>query len=425
MGRIFWKLFVAIFLATLLGLLGTATYFSLSDQDINKAYSETKAALLLDAAEAVATNSGIDPALAVARNWNGAEDPPHLTVLDSQGKSLTSPLFSTEGTHKSVVTPDGKHYVLAVDVKASNKGLLRPALAVPLISGTLFGFIVSVFLAWYFTRPIRYLRWALKEVSLGKFDTRVSQLIGTRRDEIADLGHDVDLMTAHLEQLISSRQRLFHDISHELRSPLARIQVAIGLLRQNPARAESMVDRIDREVERLNYLVEQILTLARLTAKADFKADDNVDVIELLASIVDDACFEAESKNRSVRLTAGGAFISRVNGEVLCRAFENIIRNAVKYTKAGTSVDVHAALSDTGDALHISVTDHGPGIPQEEAEKIFEPFCRLDTEQPSAGFGLGLAIARKAIEIHHGQISIENIQDGGLCVKITLPEKMV
>lgn len=421
MGRIFWKLFAAIFLAATLGLLGAVVFYFLSDQDMGELFTESKAAVFLDASEAIVKNAGVNPALIVVNNWNQFKESPHITILDYQGKSLTSQLFSTGGTHRNVVTSDGKAYILATDVKASHRNLLRPSIYVPMISGALFGFIVSAFLAWYFTLPIRHLRWALEQVSKGKFETRVGRLMGTRRDEIADLGRDVDLMTAQIEQLVASRQRLFHDISHELRSPLARLQVASGLLRQNRSDAEQTLDRIDHEIERLNNLVEQILTLARLSSQTDFVTNDKVDVIELLSSIVDDAAFEAEARNRRVHLTAEGSFVSKVNGEMLCRAFENIIRNAVKYTKAETTVDVRAKYLTEQNSLQVSVEDRGVGVPPEMLSKIFEPFWRSDVNQSTIGFGLGLAIAKKTVEAHRGKIFAENLQGGGLCITIIVP----
>ena len=259
-------------------------------------------------------------------------------------------------------------------------------------------------------------------MSLGKFETRVGKLMGSRKDEITDLANDVDLMAARLQQLVESKQRLLHDISHELRSPLARVQVAIGLLRQNPAKTDSMLKRIEQETERLNDLVEQILTLARLTSEADLSANETVDIIELLAAIADDAAFEANSTDRQVNLNAKGSFISRVNGEILCRAFENIIRNAVKYTKRNTSVDITADVSQDGKELQIIIEDHGPGMSDSMLVKMFEPFWRNETDQSSIGFGLGLAIARRAIELHKGRISVESAPQKGLRFEITLPQ---
>lgn len=299
--------------------------------------------------------------------------------------------------------------------------LKKPSPTIPIISGAVVSFFFSAFLAWYLSRPIHHLRRALHEVAQGNFDIRVRSHIGMRRDEIADLGRDFDSMAAQLQQLEEARQRLLHDVSHELRSPLTRMQVAIGLLRQNPAKAETMLERIDREAERLNAMVEELLTLARLEVGSDAIARERVDLIELLAAIVEDAAFEAESCGRAVHLASEGQFISMVSGEVLCRAFENIIRNAVKFTAEGTAVEVRAAPSADGSRLGVSVEDRGPGVPVAMLDRIFDPFVRVETGHSASGFGLGLAIARRAIESHGGQIQAEIAPHGGLRVSITLP----
>ncbi len=422
-GRIFWKLFAAVFAATILALIGTAAYFSVSDQSIEQSFKSARASVIVKTAHDIIAKQGVAALFSTVEEWNNTPQFPRITVLDAQGKSLTSPLFSTAGVQTSVTAPNGDKYVIASDTRVmSEKDTVHPTVAAPLLSGAFFGLMVSAFLALYFTRPLRHLSWALKEVSLGKFETRVGKLMGSRKDEITDLANDVDIMAARLQQLVESKQRLLHDISHELRSPLARAQVAIGLLRQNPAKTDQMLDRIEQETERLNDLVEQILTLARLTSDADLSVNETVDVIELLTAIADDAAFEANSTNKQVNLTAKGTFISRVNGEVLCRAFENIIRNAIKYTKPNTSVDITADVVQDGKELQIVIEDHGPGMPESMLVKMFEPFWRNETDQPSVGFGLGLAIARRAIELHKGRISVENTPQKGLRFKITLPQ---
>lgn len=289
------------------------------------------------------------------------------------------------------------------------------------ILATLLGCLAaSALLAWYFTKPIRHLRWALGEIAEGRFDTRVQQLMDGRRDEVADLGRDVDLMAHKLDQLVTTQRRLLHDVSHELRSPLARLQAAVGLARQDPARAEATLDRIDRETARLDSLVGQLLTLARLDAGTGSEAVVQLDVVELLADIARDAQFEARAVDRDLRFSGEMAFVIDGREELLHRAFENVLRNAVKYTAPGTTVEVVAGCSSSGH-LHVSVCDHGPGVPPGELENIFEPFHRCPGAAQD-GFGLGLAIARRAIEAHGGTIRAENRPQGGLCIEIELPK---
>jgi len=291
--------------------------------------------------------------------------------------------------------------------------------APPLVIGGLASLVTSLVLAWYLSRPLRHLRWGLHRMAEGRFDTRVQPLIGSRRDEIADLAHDIDRMASQLQQLIDSRRQLLHDISHELRSPLTRMQAAIGLLRQDPSQTAALLVRIERESERLDALIEEMLTLHRLAAASGL-AHERVDVIELLQAIAEDAEFEASATGRSVRIDAPGCFVAEVNGELVCRAFENVVRNALKFSPPGTAVEVQARVNGDGSELVTTVRDRGPGVPPEMLEAIFEPFIRVEGSESTRGVGLGLAIARRAMLVHGGQISAALRPGGGLEVTLRL-----
>lgn len=292
---------------------------------------------------------------------------------------------------------------------------------VPLISAMAAILIIGPALAWYLSRPLRHLRWALRRAAEGRFDTRVQPLMDGRRDEIADLAQEFDSMASQIQQMTESRQVLLHDISHELRSPLSRLQAAIGLLRQDPSTAEAMVDRIQRESERLDVLIEELLTLHRLEAPGGL-ARERVDVVELLHAIADDADFEARALHeRQVRIDAPGQFVVQVNGELLYRAFENVIRNAVKYTAPGTAVEIHASVLPESRQLVTTVRDRGPGVPEAMLRKIFEPFTRVEGGESVRGAGLGLAIALRAMQLHGGRIEASARDGGGLVVTLWLP----
>jgi two-component system, OmpR family, sensor kinase len=295
-----------------------------------------------------------------------------------------------------------------------------PPPLLPIIAALVGSLAASVLLAWYFSKPVRNLRWALGAIAEGKLDTRVQPLMGGRRDEIADLGRDFDQMAQKLYQLIESQRRLLHDVSHELRSPLARLQAAVGLARQDPAKVAATFDRIEREIARLDKLVGELLTLSRLEAGTGGDAKARVDVIEMVAAIADDARFEARANGRDLNLVASGEFVIDGRPELLHRAFENVLRNAVKFTRAGTTVKVTAEPSLPG-RLRVGVCDQGPGVPTNELEAIFEPFHRCAGSAAAGGFGLGLAIARRAIEAHGGTIRAANRAEGGLCIEIVLP----
>jgi signal transduction histidine kinase len=290
----------------------------------------------------------------------------------------------------------------------------------PLVIAVLASLVFGSFLAWYLSRPLEHLRWGLQRMAEGQLGTRVEPLMKGRRDEIADLAHDIDGMAAQLQAMIAARDRLLHDISHELRSPLSRIQAAIGLLRQGSAPADAMVDRVERETERLDALIDEMLTLHRLTAAAPV-ARSAVDVVEILHDIAADADFEARAKNRSVRIATPEHFVAHVDGDLVYRAFENVIRNAVKHTAEGSTVDVRARLGCDGGQLEVVVSDCGPGVPPNMLEAIFEPFVRIDQHDTGRGAGLGLAIARSAVLAHGGTIGASLADNGGLRIRIALP----
>jgi signal transduction histidine kinase len=290
---------------------------------------------------------------------------------------------------------------------------------VPLVMGAAATLVTSLLLAWYLSRPLRHLRWGLHRMAEGRFDTRVQPLIGSRRDEIADLAHDIDGMAAQLQQLIDSRRQLLHDISHELRSPLTRLQAAIGLARQDSSQTSVMLGRIQRESERLDALIEEMLTLHRLAGGSGL-VHERVDVIELLQAIAEDCEFEARASGRAMRIDAPGRFVAEVNGELVCRAFENVVRNALKFSPPGETVEVEARTSGDGTELLITVRDRGPGVPPDMLEAIFEPFIRVEGSESVRGTGLGLAIARRAMLVHGGRISAALRPGGGLEVMLRL-----
>lgn len=294
------------------------------------------------------------------------------------------------------------------------------------LSGLIVSFISSFLLAWHFSKPVRLLRKAFKSIAQGDLNTRISPEIGWRRDEIADLGNDFDHMASQLQNLMASQRRLLHDVSHELRSPLARLQVSIGLARQQPEQTQQTLDRIEHESERLDKLVGEVLTLSRLEAGVAPSTDEYVDVLELLDTVVDDARFEASALSRSVVLHSSddNSLIIPAHGELLYRALENVVRNAIHHTPPETTVTVTAYQNKLTNTLHISVDDQGKGVPPEEIELIFEPFQRSSKGMNDRhGYGLGLAIARRAIDSHSGSIRASNRAEDGLRISIELPLK--
>jgi two-component system sensor histidine kinase CpxA len=281
-------------------------------------------------------------------------------------------------------------------------------------------------LSRYLTTPLLKLRTTTNELAEGNLGARVANKLTKRRDEVGQLGGDFNVMAERLESMVKAQQRLLGDISHELRSPLARLGVALGLARQRSgAEANGALDRIERESDNLNEMIKQLLELTRLESGTDGRKRSEVDLAALVHDVAEDADFEARSVNRSVRVVATEA--CSINGveELLRSAVENVVRNAVRFTPEGTAVEV-ALRRQNGYVDHfavISVRDRGKGVPDDALEKIFRPFYRAEDardRQSGGGTGLGLAITERAVRMHGGSVEAKNADDGGLSVEMRL-----
>ncbi len=460
-GRLFWKFFFAFWLALLLagGGVGTAVWWHhqserelLAGDEGSLLLTGPRVTVVLSAAAAVLVRGGE----AALRDFleDLAKDglSPRLFAVDPVGKELlgrrVDPAIAAQARDWAMSDDlrrdvrllrggEGKDWVLFVPAKSIDPGMafhpspgeLRPPFGRrgplppnpwwPILAGLVASILFSALLAWYLSKPIRSLRWALGAVAEGRLEVRVRPLLGSRRDEIANLAEDFDRMAQQVQALISSQRRLLHDVSHELRSPLARLQAAIGLVRQDPACLEVTLGRIEREAVRLDELVGQLLTLARLDSGRSDVPCECVDLIDLASAIADDARFEAQALGREVSFEGQGDAEAMVWGELVQRAFENVIRNAVKYTVDGSCVEVRAVRE--GESFVLCVEDRGPGVPVADLEAMFDPFYRGGNARGAGGFGLGLAIARRAVIAHGGTIGAPNRDGGGLLMEIRLP----
>jgi len=281
---------------------------------------------------------------------------------------------------------------------------------------------LSLWLAHYLSAPVGALRRATLRLSAGDLSARVGGPVNRRRDEIGQLASDFDAMAGRLENLVGSQRRLLRDVSHELRSPLARLTVALQLARDREgARAAEALDRIERETGRLDDLIGQLLLLERLEARAPDTEKMDFDLSALLNEVVDDASFEASATQRAVEFEAESKCPMRGYPALVRSALDNVLRNAVRHTDEKTAVEVSIDCREEG--AEIAIRDHGPGVPEEHLETLFEPFSRVADarERTTGGAGLGLAIARRAIEVHDGTVTARNQPDGGLEVVLTLP----
>ncbi len=321
---------------------------------------------------------------------------------------------------KMVIDATGKKYIFIARFRAPGQ---RPPLFPPsrIFAIVLTAGLVCYLLALYLTSPVKKLQSTVQAFAEGNLDARVSPELGNRGDELAELGREFDRMAERIANLISSQKRLLADISHELRSPLARLTVALELARKNSnPKADQALDRIEQESERVNQLVGQLLKLTRLESGAEEVPPETVSLEELVQQVIEDADFEAHALNKSVKATRLEQCRVAGSVELLRSAVENVIRNAVRYTPEGSAVEV--ALQWRLDTAVLTVRDHGPGVPEAELAHIFEPFYRVSEarERTSGGVGLGLSIAERTVKLHGGSIRAENAPDG-LLVTLELP----
>ena len=301
------------------------------------------------------------------------------------------------------------------------KMIARSFLPVLLVGG-----LFCYWLAKYLSKPIVQLRGATQQLSAGNLGARVDQKLLKRRDELGYLGRDFNVMAGRIESLMEAQRRLLADISHELRSPLARQGVALGLARRSAGpEATPALDRIEREAGRLNEMIGQLLALSRVESGAERSDSEEIDLAALVQEVSEDADFEARGRERSVRIVRSERLKTKGVFELIRSAIENVVRNAVRYTEAGTQVEI-ALTSEGADRelfAVIRVRDHGQGVPEVSIKEIFRPFYRVedDRDRKTGGTGLGLSIAARAVRLHQGTIKAENADDGGLIVEMRLP----
>ena len=287
---------------------------------------------------------------------------------------------------------------------------------------------VCYLLARYLAAPVDRLRLAIRRMAAGDLEVRVLPALRGRQDDLGLLAADLDTMAQRLRQLLEAKQQLLRDVSHELRSPLTRLQLALSLARREHGNPDRYLLRIACEADRLEQLIARTLKLVRLERPANALIEQRgVELGELLRNIAADVAIEADARGCLVNVQAPERPPVSGDPELLRSAFENVIRNAVRFSPAGAVVVVSArrvAQRETGDTVEIAVHDSGPGVPEKDLGLIFEPFYRVDTareHQGAAGEGLGLAIAARALAVHGGAIRAHNMPGGGLAVVVTLP----
>ncbi len=469
MGRLFWKFFLAIWLSQVAAILVTGGAIWVKDRNQARHFESLElgppALTILDGAEVAFRYGGTAAMTDLLRR----ERREKVFAVDADGQDLLGRQVDTAilnaakrlheqhldaGAVRTLASEAAGTWLLFVErgrgapspADKESPTIVGPAadmetetsFAKPgappgarfpwrsMLLAMLASFVSAALLAWHFVRPVRRLRQVLGTAALGKLSVRIDPAVSRRRDELGDLGQEFNRMASRLQFLLDSQRRLLHDVSHELRSPLARLQVAIDLLRQRPERMGPSLERIERESQRMNHLIDGLLTLSRLETGTPGAMDDLVDLDELLSDIFNDAKYEAQAADKRVTLDLKGSdepALVRGRMELLHSAVENVVRNAVRHTPAGTSVEI-ALRPDLQDGrIHIRIRDHGPGVTPDEIDHIFEPFVRSSTNWTPGGYGLGLAIAERVIHAHDGVIQATNAEGGGLSVDICLPSR--
>jgi len=343
------------------------------------------------------------------------------------------PEFTVSGTTalaaQRATGPSGRSYIFVAEMPRGPFRAFRPTTRIQLLRWAL-AFLISGLICYLLTRsltgPILRLRSAATQLATGDLSARAGPAVTSRRDELGELGREFNRMAGRIEELITSERQLIRDISHELRSPLARLSVALGLARRRTdTETATALDRIEREAETLNEMIGRLLALARMEAATEPPDPERFDLQAMVAEIAADAAFEAQERGTSVEVVSSEPCFVLGSAELLHSAIENVVRNAIHYAKLGTPVQIRLTCdsSPSGKLAEICIRDYGAGVPEAELPNLFRPFYRVTAarERDTGGIGLGLAITHRAVKLHHGRVTAENAPGGGLLVKITLP----
>jgi signal transduction histidine kinase len=287
--------------------------------------------------------------------------------------------------------------------------------------------VVCYGLSRQLTRRLRTIREGSRRLAAGDLGVRIGPQLAESDDEASALARDLDQMAERIDALLGAQQRLLRDVSHELRSPLARLTIALELARQDAGKdASEYHDRIAREADLLGRLIGEILTLTRLEGETDAQRQAGpLDLSALVREVAEDADFEARPSRRRVEVTSAGTLQLLGYAEVLRRAVENVVRNAVRFAPSESCVEVRLerAVLEGRAFAQVHVRDRGPGVPEGSLREIFQPFFRVSEsrDRRSGGTGVGLAITERAVRLHGGSVMARNADDGGLIVSIALP----
>ena len=443
--RLFWKIFSPFWLAqaVLLGALYLRIHYRINSEHPWWIQPERREMPVLVNYAVQAYEKQGQAGLAQLLNNLSLQNRSKFWLVDSNGQELSgrpipdrvlrdaAAAEKSEGLHHSfeanvlaasIRTDKGRYVLIAELVPPQLSERVPGDILWTLKYGTILSAIICFLIAHYLSKPIERLRDATHELARGNLDIRAGENLGNRRDEIADLVRDFDTMAGELRTLIQSERNLLTGVSHELRSPIARIRLALTLARNadDNERAE-MLDRIEQDTIQLDSMLEQILTVARLESGQHKPRFELLSLNEIVADVLHDANFEAAATNATIAFQADGDIQMNGDAGVLRSAIENIVRNAIFYSGQDGKVEVR--LNRENSMALISVRDNGPGVPDNALPLLFKPFYRVDDSRgtTTGGMGLGLAIVRNAALAHGGSVSAKNVVPHGLEVELRLP----
>ncbi|HDU8662149.1 TPA: HAMP domain-containing protein [Serratia liquefaciens] len=433
-GRLFWKILLGFWLTFIIMTQALWVAFSLYGdryEPPENAMARRAVTLQLTSAATQLREGGLPALNAMLKDWSD-DDRRLLSVTPmAQPPAAEEPVFEGRRRLKEVTAwvkdSGGTGYLLSYDMRALREEYSpnrRPHvfnIPMPMLwVGGLAGLLFSTVLAWNLTRPMRKLRDGFDRVAQGDLSVRLFPAMRRRHDELSEVARDFDSMAERLELLVSAREQLLHDVSHELRSPLARLQLAIGLARQNAGNVENSLQRIEHEAGRLDKMIGELLALSRAESNS-LPDEEYFDLYGLVDAVVSDARYEAQIPGVEIVLQASSdvEYTVKGNAELMRRAVDNIVRNALRFSSHGQRVTVVLTLIDQ--LFQIEVSDQGPGVEESKLSSIFDPFVRVKSSMSGKGYGLGLAITRKVVLAHGGQVEARNGEQEGLVITLRIP----
>ena len=466
MGRLYWKFFLFLFLAQLTTALGVGIFilFSVNNQNASIDQSPIGQSFLY-ATQSTLKLGGVQATKALLSQWESQALRHRVYVVDQARQDLLkrtldktwldtafqSEKIESQNNVVKVTLANQQSYLIFVIATHPSRQHGGPPARPPifdgdrppppngwmhqnplfkiiatfpmkgLMIGTLASVLFAAILAWYFSKPIKTLRLAFEQAADGDLNISVANKMGSRKDELSDLGRHFDHMASQLSTLMQGQTRLLHHVSHELRSPLARMHMALGLALQNPDRAESSLGRIELEANRMDKMIGELLELSRFESGMVEIKKESFFLNDLLETIVEDASFEASNKRIRIVFNSAQPVFLLGQQDLIYRAIENVVRNAIKYAPNESVVTMDCLLRASDKEVALVITDQGAGVLETELDDIFKPFVRGHSGSQVVGHGVGLAITKQVTEAHGGKVYAKNLKPYGFSITITLP----